>query len=711
MTEIDINKYYSILEKFVEKNIFKSVTKKITINEINFTTKDYTFKKSIDEDKLYSNNEYRLYLPRGCSLIFVDDILVHILYGHPKFGYEGDYTENKKFVKRYYSRKENGQCGHISGFSINNVDYLIIGSKNVHLIVRKNNIEEDLLLYKDPRYIVASNITNLLNKKYSQCINEMFDFIKNNNVTFCCEAIFIHDQHIVDYYGLEELRFFAITKIRNDYDSSITWCNPEEAYNIFNILGLNTVEELICANNEEEWKDLSLKIRSDNNSEGGVISYVNEENKVVYVCKYKNDTYTFMRAVREQMRNNASNNKIIVRINNLHFEHAEKEKLTRRALQFNAYYTLLEPDQKTNFFSEWNNWTNKFDQLNDEEKDNLLVLYDNINKETNQLNVIMLVGIQGSGKSTIARLMKYMIESNNDTVHLEQDMFKGNLKLYNSEIKKAVQNHNIKYLILAKMNHTEQIRKNTMNTIEECGRNVNYMYLVLDQMDIDFYISRIKNRGKSHKSLFYDEKLSHIIKNTLDSYEPISDMEKSMTPTFYINPSDNRDTIIKNILNYMNITYDDDKFSNALTKVIKDDNDIELEQKNFKPKNPLYDCIKISSSLLNNIDIQCENHIIKKEFHITLNYYGSKNKPDNDFIENIETEVNIIGYVKDDKCISLLCKLEEKFNKYFINSKPHITYALCQDIKPVYSNELINNNDCILFNKPIIINGYTNRVY
>ena len=91
----------------------------------------------------------------------------------------------------------------------------------------------------------------------------------------------------------------------------------------------------------EEWTQFENKINMEPNSEGAVVSYLDYSGNVVYVAKHKNYDYVFMRACRECMRKRFNSNMILQRINNLHIDHPNQNELTKKALQFNAYYRSL----------------------------------------------------------------------------------------------------------------------------------------------------------------------------------------------------------------------------------------------------------------------------------------------------------------------------------------------------------------------------------
>lgn len=720
-----MEQYYNLLES--SHSVIKSVKRTVKIGTIDFTVSDYSFKFAFKEDKLYEDPHYRHILTRGCCITLIQNVPVHVLNGHPKFGYEGDYISNETVVSRFFTRKENGQCGHVSAFRIpdSSETYLIIGSKNVHIVVRQSCILEDVQTYLntlEKRYIVATNIASLLAKSYSDRIPALAEFCVQNATTFCCEAIFKDDQHLVDYNGEESLKFFAITHMRQTINSPLTWCNPLQAIKHFKQLQLDTVTEYGVFNDE-----ISEKIRQEPNSEGAVVNCLNSSGEVIYVYKYKNDTYAFLRAVREQMRHNASNSDIQKRIANLHFNHNNCEELTNWSMKFNAYYNSLDPSEKSEFFSHWIDHANKFNQMTSCEPEKQKLNPDEAEKQTG-LDVVMFVGIQGSGKSTVARTLRHNLisklgYSEDEVVHLEQDMFGGNPKLYHTAIKKSVQNPRVKILFLAKMNHTQFVRKSTKNVIASVSENrkVNYSYVVFDLLGPEFYVERIKQRGKTHSSLVYSENTLSIIEQTITAYDPISPEEENSVHVLHL-PSDNtlQNTlqVVFKFLQPFRIE-DIEEFDENVPELAEHSKKYNTTKKIVK-KQPLYDCIKLDATdctkIIQNQLFQLEKYDKHMQsFHITTYYYGYGNVPyDKNFTEGIEVEVKIIGYAKDENCFAFICDKSSLSAYLEPNRTPHITCALKEGVKAVYSNSIINDTTkIVMFDEDSIlhIRGKTQRIF
>ena len=55
--------------------------------------------------------------------------------------------------------KANGEAAHASVIEVDSVRYVVVGSKNVHILVRVDN-PEDIMLYEGPRFKFASEIAS-----------------------------------------------------------------------------------------------------------------------------------------------------------------------------------------------------------------------------------------------------------------------------------------------------------------------------------------------------------------------------------------------------------------------------------------------------------------------------------------------------------------------------------------------------------------------
>jgi len=757
----------------------------ISIEGVNFTAIDHKFAFGLNEDKEYTNDEFRFLLPRGLCAIYVGGELITILAGHPKFGYEGNYPVQKPASKWVYTRKENGECAHFSAFLLDGKGYFVIGSKNVHLIVRWENFIEDLAsaVYAADRYLFAKKIAKVFYDEHNAIFEHVFDFMIKNEVTLCAESIFMDNPHMVDYQDLkrDELRFFAITHVRETADSPITWCNPIIAKHHFEALGLKTVCEIREISTPEELESVKDLIAREENSEGGVITCLDEDGKSFYAFKHKNDQYVIFRLVREKICEvikaikEKKSHRVIARleageglegrVQNLHINPENLGELLDVEFQFFGYCMAhkQELEDEETFRSNYIFWRSRFHALTPEEKSSFDVRKqkldaaslssastavkqkqpakipdspktdESVEKSGNKF-VIMLSGIQGSGKSTLARLLRNLAIllgfSSDSIVHLEQDFFSSHGKrmkyAYHDAIKAALDNNNIKIIILAKMQHTVKSRDEVSELIGD--RNVTRLLVVLPPKGMDFHLARIKSRGAAHSSLHPSDKLGDILERSKAEFEMPTGAENCsiLTLDIAIELYQNLVYIIE-FLKHNNALPKDfgftiEQFEVALLRVNEDDARLALEHttkasmpvalaKAAAPQKPLYDGIDISlpPEILESITIP-ENQIRKNKFHITVKYYGGRTPGDKKFIRNVVVHLYIIGYVQDKKATALLCIPPESIKVE--SGLPHITFALAQGVAPVYCKTLTQNKEdetvtCVMFEEPIKCKGLT----
>lgn len=749
---------YALILEYIALGTFHEVKRTINIGDEEFNVIDLSIHKKYFEDNVFVDQTIRRVLPRGLFLIYAKDgTIIMTITGHPKFGYDGDYPTSmaNNGVTWVYSRKENGECGHFSGFIYNGIRYLVIGSKNVHMILREDSIDEDLQnpVYQDLRYTFAVKIAKILVANYASSISKIVSFVIEKDVTLCCEAI-TDCQHIVDYYGEQKLLFFAITSIRESVDSPITWCNPILAQEHFLELDLDTVSEIKTASTPEQLEELNNYIRSQENSEGGVISVLDADGKVVYVYKYKNDMYVFWRAVREKLRQRASNEALLSRLRALHHvDLPNMEGLITSALQFNAYFRLLAKEDQEFFFRKWNDWMNQFLKLSPEERASSLEQYRRIQSENGSLFVIVLVGVQGSGKSTIARLLKELLcilhgLKPEQVMHLEQDMFGGIKPKFQAAVKESLSNPDLKFLILATMNHTSEHRR---RLDDEClakyTGNLQKVNVVFDANTAEFYLGRLKSRGSAHETLVADgsndETILKILRRTLKEYSPPSEEEEMRTPTVHLNCEETIESNIQIVLQFLEQQFVVDHraltteaFEPAMARVIADDERLSRKPKKAvkeqKERNPQFDGIRVAPESIPTFEVLLsllevnesvlpvlrsffDTHDPKTEFHITIFFYGGKGPVNKDFVAGKECHIHIIAIAINSKATAFLCEVDGITIESGI---PHITYALGTDetgksVPPSYSKELIKtsmqNGQLFYLQKPIELTGVTFR--
>ena len=362
---LDKNINQTDVEKFRPKNyeIFKVVH---SLDKKNKPTNiiDFSFnKKGIEENNLYLNNpEYFSFFRRGFSLYKNNNNLIILRKGLIKFlelpydffkiyqnnKYElnfnyKDFEENSleektnyqnllksifyplykilsqnKKISIYTLLKANGENAQITYNT--NLKKWVIASKNVSLIC-KNSYElyenyEPLHKFnnKPTRYNIAFQIAlcwfDILEKKTEDEINLIKK--KMDNFTFCgeyCgnqfhEHLIRHINHTIYFYSIVE-------------NNSKEVCLPiEETFNIFNELKLDFVRMKFIGTFDNKnnlfdgihslYKSIAEKpIQIE--EEGDVIYFVDENKKIINLCKIKTLEYKIYRKLREKIKNELLN--------------------------------------------------------------------------------------------------------------------------------------------------------------------------------------------------------------------------------------------------------------------------------------------------------------------------------------------------------------------------------------------------------------------
>lgn len=503
------------LDEISTKTKLDFVLRKIQIADVEFTTIDVKLHMKFKEDDIYKDDEIRTLIPRGLCYIFANNSWVYTLYGHPKFGDIGEFLPEKitmtdvNLLTKVYRRKENGECAHWGAFIYNECVYEVYGSKNVHIVVRSTHWEKDLSLYTEQRYSFAIKMANLINV-YNKTL--ALEYLISSKNSLCGEGCFMDSQHFVKYQE-STMFFFAVTGKREHVMDSIVKISPIEIDGFFSSLGLvNVSETIICdKSNGTDVRKIEEHFETMLNSEGAVVSCVDENGKVVYMYKHKNYDYVYQRALREQMKQYASTTKILERFARMHIVHSNHNALLERFLKFNAWFrqATFTNQEKENFFENWVTMIERFDKLTLDEQNEWLRLHNESEKMQNVLNVIMMVGIPGSGKSFVARSIDHILTMNGKKcVHLEQDMFNGSSQLYHKTIAKTIEQPDIDYLILAKANHNKTVRNATYTILSKCTRPIIKTFVIMTTNDenmhdtLELCVKRILNRGFAHATLF-----------------------------------------------------------------------------------------------------------------------------------------------------------------------------------------------------------------
>jgi len=285
------------------------------------------------DDKVYNGNkDLREKVARGNSVLYINDLESKtieqdcIIFALRKFtGGMGDEDEDQPesnlvwlnyFLKPIENatqiictEKANGEAAHLSARFIKNKFYLIIGSKNVHLMIGKPG---DLEFYKESRFHVAKEVgvatLNMLSKMSAENLQILLNFLHHTKSTAVFEQLQPSYQHVVDLSYLSDgksaLKFITWTSaFKNESCDIESYCSirPDKALAFAQGLGMETVKyHVISASKAEERMQT---IRKDYGHEGEVMYFINEKGNVIGLLKKKTAWYVLARAIREKARN------------------------------------------------------------------------------------------------------------------------------------------------------------------------------------------------------------------------------------------------------------------------------------------------------------------------------------------------------------------------------------------------------------------------
>lgn len=712
------------IKKLIEPKYHKFlglVKRTIKIQNNILTLTDFSI-RGID-DKIYENN-YNLIkeLPRGLCIVQNNDKIIYILYGLRKFGYNDHlYSEINKslIVKEIWTTKENGECCHFGAFSENNENYFIIGSKNVHLVVRKNNILDDLKLYNEQRYLFAKEITELFVTTISNNIREkLFQYLLSSGQTFCAESISSKHQHMVKYekFGLI---FYGITSSLQNNQDILTSMNPLEAKKIFKKIGLATVDRIDEVIVDDKIKRLKIMsyFETIENSEGAVVYGINSNNEVIYMYKHKNLWYIKMRAVREILKKRKNNICLEHRLRNLHIEIDNLDNFIIKMKAFNSWLHNNLSDE------DWHTLQDSFLKLLDKfslvPETTYLEIINSSKIDIHEQLQIILMGIPGSGKSTIGRTLTTLFNG----IFINQDDFEGKAQKFHNKISDSSKSSNKETLIIDKSMHNMSVRKNALEALNKKGRVIIIQFQHPEDDDgienqIKLCIERIIKRGDKHKSLKCSKVDPSFVLNNIfkKQYQPLSPTEiNSVELVINVNMILSPFEILKHIINILEEnqlcnSFDDQKIVHALNLSLE----IEESLNNYENNQQVgYWALKvmnnditkfIPSSFLENYSslfkIFTDNH------HVTLKFLKRNDKSfdETEFqkINNQQINIQIKGFAFNDKIGAFVVIIPSYI--YCDNKIPHITMALIDGIKPVESNIMLQEEHTFIeFDSPINI--------
>ncbi len=548
----------------------KIVQKKYTFDHFkskqSFYVIDYCPSPKVIDDVTYQDIEVWKNLPRGKAEIIdsVTNEVIFTLTGLKKFGDNNERfgisnSNEENWDQCIATIKENGEAFHVGCFKYKNCEYLVIGSKLVHILLSlSEDIDTQLEIIskiQKTRVDFAVKMAKLFVTKYliTEDVNsKVKEYLIDTKYTLVGEHINPDNEHIVKYDS-KCIRFFSI--VSPDSLNTTNYCisTPIQMKQIITSLGLDFVELCDPVYNKDDLEVIKEKYFNLNNCEGLVLYYCKAE-KVVYIEKFKNKQYTILRTIREYRNGNKSRYQLLQRFQN--------------------YHIPLSTEDQNHFLSFFNYLKNNVSS----EEHFSTVLYNNFityqrsisNTSLNEENVInkvyiVLIGVPGSGKTTIgSQLVINALQNGIKAIYIDQDMMYGNAKYFEEKCKEVL-NSDYQLIINGKSNTTNNTRENSLKYVKDDTEIliVKIHEDHLTEKDINECVIRITNR-KYHTSLFA-KKAEEVVTKFCTSFEnKVDDIYKQLQ----FNLSDSIElkvnTIFKKVQHTLNLENND---SNIITKI------------------------------------------------------------------------------------------------------------------------------------------------
>jgi hypothetical protein len=196
--------------------------------------------------------------------------------------------------------KENGDAAHLGQVRLDGVTYLVLGSKNVHLLAKKVS---DIDKYTENRFmvarLVAKSMLEYINSLDQKAFDKFLDYMNDHQLTATLEFLQIDNQHI-EFFDFDKSRFRFIAFTTNKNRDSLVYDDILASVSVAKEAGFDTVqvEKFTYAQQNEVFD----KVRAGYGTEGAVLYYVNANGHVIGMVKKKTIWYILVRAVREKIK-------------------------------------------------------------------------------------------------------------------------------------------------------------------------------------------------------------------------------------------------------------------------------------------------------------------------------------------------------------------------------------------------------------------------
>lgn len=695
------------------------------------------------DDIVYSQNrEVWEHVPRGNARVFVKDPTadpeafapVGGVNGLRKFGYgDSDYGYPSDVTQVIAMRNDFLECGHLAAFVTpdDNKPYWIIGSKNVHIVCQYEMPESDLCTYKGMRYVDALKMANLWREmlrereKAGGSYTDFHSALTEHRWTACFEAIFTDRQHPVDYHGLDEMRFYAITTDGVPSDDELC-VDVRQAATFYKQMGVFFSPYSDAVHYPSPAYDALIDdIYRRYDSEGTLMCGYNAAGKIIRLWKESSYPSVMERAAREAIVNYKLTDKSLL--------HLMQGKLKLQKTELRKYFTQWE-DERLLWLVAFASWSQETQVIltspaqNPAFRKRWLSLQDTFREATakdselfskhaayeqdpvawgnpRSLDIIKLVGPPGCGKSTLSRAIFVLLtEAGFQPQWVNQDVA-GNRDKYLAAIRQATQpDTKVTHIIVDQVNNGEKVYIYYRGV--DPAVTATWWHEDGEAGMLQECYNRVIRRGSAHHTIRLPDTLTppqrqkemakirtsmaHAVRSfKMPQDNSVAVLDMGLSPANSLEP-------IWALLqvNGIHELPDLDKLDVQAAILLSDRYEALLTS---QPRVPIYAAIVmddpeavlrcVSASVLNS------GQVVQSQFHITTKFFGG----DLDLILFVKLaellgtsiEVTAEAVYTDSKGTAIKIRNDDEF--ICANPIAHITVANRKGVPPKYSNELISS--------------------
>lgn len=724
----------TVLDELRKDKLVKCIVSKHTLpSGVSIQIHDYRSTLFSDDD--YYSKTKSLYLRRGVAAIYLDEGDAHmttplyVLCGPPKFGYEEDQLTTEPNwsslrLKRWvFTEKENGEAGHLAFFPIKNQWYAIIGSKNVHIVLTISSLDAaraDIASYTGVRTQTAVKNANLMLDACGDVVipvSKMHRMVYKNNWTLVFEAVF--NDHLVQY-DKHKVIMFAITcpQLTTVEKQGLT-IPPQVSLPILKNWGFDVASHItVPVKNKHQKETVEKKYESKENSEGAVVYGIYETKSgteiVGKIYKHKNHVYILQRMARELLKRKASPAEWKRRFDEVHFDATSHSRLIKELFIFREWV-----EQKYNtaeigwsdivqhkfmkmwkeFTSIFNTWLSKVGWSDDIQDKFVKTWLGNKHSNDSSNKALMLVGIQGTGKSTLRNALMHVIGTSG-AIFINQDEAGGRKEFMKALTEASKTN---KLVIVDKINHVHKLREDVYSLFDRVA-----IAEMQHDADIkDLALTRLRQRGMAHLTLQYSENTENILNSIAAAYEPVSESEKKHHDYIPVNAANTTLRQVKDVVKFLI----NSNFISGVT-VKPTASDINIVTKAYEDA-----IVRRALSLTRNIKAVVKSddihnavrHLVPvkgpikwkwdasdtPEYHVTLTYNRNISKSEQNVMLSWPVSFNLFvdGIVYNANCAALRIRKEDL--PICDNIHPHITIGCAEGIPPVQAQKVFTDSDAI----------------